>query len=72
MRRDTRKWHMLKLAPNDGRVRETVCGRVSNGGGIGVQVLQFASIGGDFIGVEEPGAVTCRKCLAAMERERGA
>lgn len=70
MRRDTRKWHMLRAAAPNGMTRETVCGRVSNGGGIGVQVLQFASDGGDFVGTEEPAAVTCRKCLAILERTR--
>lgn len=68
MKRDTRKWHMLKPAAPDSLVRETACGRVSNGGGIGITLLQFASDGGDFVGVEVREAVTCRKCLAALER----
>jgi len=66
MRKDTRKWHMLKPPETHSLVSETVCGRVSNGGGIGVQVLHFASDGGDFVGTTVPEAVTCRKCLRLM------
>lgn len=70
MRADKRKWHLLVPAPNDGRVRETACGLRSNGGGIGVQVLDFShGTGGSFLGVSERAAVTCRKCLNAMADE---
>lgn len=50
-------------------VRETVCGRMSRGGGLGVQILTFSSDGGGFEGTDIAPAVTCKRCLAKMNSD---
>lgn len=73
-----RALHMLRPVPRQGvpLVRVTMCGRRSAGGGIGKQILTFSEDTPDprrhvsFEGTELAAAVTCRKCLKAMDRER--
>lgn len=66
--------HMLRQAEPGSIVRETMCGRVSAGGGIGVQIQRFSEDCDrhvEFEGTEIVPAVTCRRCLKAMEKSDG-
>lgn len=66
--------HMLRdpELPNDGRVRETVCGRRSNGGGIGRQILSFSGSDNTYWEATAYGpAVTCCKCRKRMDASHG-
>lgn len=66
--------HMLRPAEPRSMRRETWCGRVSAGGGIGVQILRFSEDCDrhvEFEATEVAPAVTCKRCLKAMEREDG-
>lgn len=56
--------HMLRPVEAGPPIRETLCGRFSNGGGIGIGVLDFSC--DDFLGTETPEAVTCKLCIERM------